>query len=153
MAAKAGSAVALALLLAACAGSEPVEVACPITQIAVPADSIGFDNANNQLRFAGRLQDFTSTCRPADDDIEVDLTFVVRAEAGPGLDSRPAQLTYFLATVDPTRTIVDKQIYSVELPLGPAQPVSALQESITLRLPMLTETTGANYNIYLGFQP
>jgi len=147
--------VALTTLLAACASSDvdPDTIACPLTQIAVPADSIGFDNDDNQLRFAGRLQDLTSSCRMEDDDIEVDLTFVLRAESGPGFDNRPTELTYFLATVDPTRTIIDKQLYKTDLDLGPDQPISAVRERVTLRLPVPTEETGANYSIYLGFQP
>ena len=63
------------------------------------------------------------------------------------------KLVYFLATVDPTREIVDKQLLDVTFAFEPDRTVSALHEEVTLRLPASTEASGANYSLYLGFQP
>lgn len=149
------SAAVLASFLSACANqaADVVLDACPPAQIAVPSDRIGHNNEEGELRFVAIMEQLDSSCRRDDDDVEVDITFVMRAERGPAFEGQPVRLTYFLATVDPKREIVDKQILDVQLDFEPDQPESALRERVTLRLPASTEATGANYNLYLGFQP
>lgn len=127
--------------------------ACPPAQIAVPADRIGHNNEEGELRFVARMDELVSSCRQEEEDVEIDIAFTMSAERGPAFEGEPVRLTYFLATVDPNRQIVDKQILDMQLDFASDQPVSALRESITLRLPASTEASGANYNLYLGFQP
>ena len=151
------SVTVLVACLSACA-STPGDLArdaCPQAQIAVPSDRIGHNNSEGELRFVAVMEELTSDCRRAEgeDDVEVDITFAMRAERGPAFEGQPVQLTYFLATVDPQREIIDKQVLDVQLDFGPDQPKSALRESVTLRLPASTEASGANYSLYLGFQP
>jgi outer membrane protein OmpA-like peptidoglycan-associated protein len=150
-----GAAVAAALLLTACA-SQPrdvADVACPPVQIAVPADRLGHNNEAGELRFVAVMDELISSCRQADDNLEVEITFTMSAERGPAFDDEELDVTYFLATVDPNRDIVDKQILSVRLDLGDDKALSALSETVTLSLPAATEASGANYSLYLGFQP
>lgn len=149
------STAVLASLLSACASQteDLARNACPPAQIAVPSDQIGHNNEAGELRFVAIMEQLTSSCRRDEDDVEVDITFVMRAERGPAFEDQPVRLTYFLATVDPKRAIVDKQILDVQLDFEPDQPGSTLREHVTLRLPASTEATGANYNLYLGFQP
>ncbi|MEM8948954.1 MAG: hypothetical protein AAGA21_20790 [Pseudomonadota bacterium] len=143
--------------LSACASTpgELAREACPQAQIAVPSDRIGQNNGDGELRFVAVMEQLSSNCRreEGEDDVEVDITFTMRAERGPAFEGQPLQLTYFLATVDPQREIIDKQVLNVQLDFGPDQPESALRESVTLRLPASTEASGANYSLYLGFQP
>ena len=141
--------------LAACANkpSDPASTACPPAQIAVPSDRIGNNNEKGELRFVAALEQLTSGCRRQEDDIEIDIAFTMSAERGPAFDDQPVRLSYFLATVDPRREIVDKQVLDIELNFAPGQQVTALRESVTLRLPASTEASGANYSLYIGFQP
>ncbi len=149
------SAAVLASFLSACANQsgDLALDACPPAQIAVPTDRIGYDNGDGELRFVAIMEQLSSSCRRDEDDVEVDITFIMRAERGPAFEGQPVRLSYFLATVDPKREIVDKQVLDVQLAFEPDQPESALRESVTLRLPASTEATGANYSLYLGFQP
>ncbi len=149
------STAVLASCLSACA-NQPRDLAldaCPPAQIAVPADRIGHNNEQGELRFVAIMEQLSSSCRQDEDDVEVDITFTMRAERGPAFDDQSVQLIYFLATVDPERAIIDKQILDIQLDFEPDQPASALRERVTLRLPASTEATGANYSLYLGFQP
>ena len=145
----------LLLALSACANqaADQVAIACPPTQIAVPSDRIGHNNQEGELSFIATIEQLTSSCRKEENDVEVDIAFTMRAERGPGLGDKPVALNYYLATVDPSRQIIDKQILDVKLAFEPDQAVSALRESITLRFPASTEATGANYSLYIGFQP
>lgn len=145
----------LLLALSACANqaADQVAIACPPTQIAVPSDRIGHNNEDGELSFIATIDQLTSDCRVDENDVEVDIAFTMRAERGPGLGDDPVALNYYLATVDPSREIIDKQILDIQLAFEPEQAVSALRESVTLRLPASTEATGANYSLYIGFQP
>ncbi|MEM7042040.1 MAG: hypothetical protein AAF543_04435 [Pseudomonadota bacterium] len=149
------TALILATGLSACANQagETARDACPPAQIAVPADRIGNNNADGELRFVAIMEQLVSDCRIEDDEVEVDIAFTLSVERGPAFNDQPVELVYFLATVDPKREIIDKQILDVELKLEPDQPLSALREEVTLRLPVSTEASGANYSLYLGFQP
>jgi len=151
----ASTAVSLCVLSACTAnqGPESALIACPPAQIAVPSDRIGHRNDEGDVSFIATMEQLTSNCRQDEGDIEVDIAFTMQAERGAGLGDQPVKLNYFLATVDPKREIIDKQILEVQLDFGSEQPVSALRESVTLRLPASTEATGANYSLYLGFQP
>ncbi len=143
------------LALSACANqaADQAAIACPPTQIAVPSDLIGHNNQKGELSFVATIEQLTSSCRQDEGDVEVDIAFVVRAERGPALGDKPVALNYYLATVDPSREIIDKQILDVNLAFKPEQAVSALREQVTLRFPASTEATGANYSLYIGFQP
>ncbi|MEL6961484.1 MAG: hypothetical protein AAFO01_01935 [Pseudomonadota bacterium] len=150
-----GFALTTALLVGACASNptERAELACPPVQIAVPADRLGHNNDKGELRFVAVMDELISNCRQDEDNLEVEITFTLSAERGPAFDEDLVDLTYFLATVDPNREIIDKQILGVQLDLGDDKAVSSLSETVTLRLPASTEASGANYNLYLGFQP
>ena len=143
------------VLLSSCANqaTHSDAVACPPAQIAVPSDRIGYNDDDGKLSFVAIIEQLSSSCRQEEDNVEVDLAFTLRAERGPAFGGQPLTLNYFLATVDPNRDIIDKQILDVTLAFGPDQPVSALSEAVTLRLPASTEASGANYSLYLGFQP
>jgi hypothetical protein len=62
-------------------------------------------------------------------------------------------VSYFLATIDPARKIVDKQVVTIEIDLGEAETERRVRQELTLRLPVSTDAGGANYSLYVGFQP
>ena len=152
---RAGMAVISIAMLAACSttGRTVVEQACPLTQIAAPSDRIGNSDANGTIRYVATIEQLVSSCRIDENHVAVNLAFDVKAERGPAFEDRPVSLTYYIATVDPNREIIDKKILRVELELKPAEVQSVLREELTLHLPISTDATGANYNLYLGFQP
>ena len=150
-----GSALALLFLLGACVGGDTpdLEIACPSAQIAVPSDQIGHSDSEGRIRYVAKIEQLVSDCTVDDDKIAVDLTFNVRAERGPVFEGRPISLTYFIATVDPNREIIDKQLLDVLFELALEQAESVSREELTLHLPLPKDYAGANYNLYLGFQP
>jgi hypothetical protein len=146
---------AIALTLGACAGQggSGTDVACPATQVAVPSDRIGHSDEEGRIRYVATIEDLVSRCRAEGDRIALDLAFNVRAERGPVFEDEPLTLTYYIATVDPGREIVDKELLAIELTLQPWQSENVIREELTLMLPIAEDATGGNYNLYVGFQP
>ncbi len=152
---QAGTVVVSMMVLGGCAttpGSD-VATACPTTKIAVPSDRIGHSDDQGRIRYVVTMERLITSCQIVDGHVDVDLAFDLKAERGPVFDDRPMKLDYYVATVDPRREIVDKQVLGVELTLAPAQTESVVREELTLRLPISDDASGANYNLYLGFQP
>lgn len=150
-----GTVSLLSLTLGACSATTPgdLETACPPTQIAVPSDRVGHSDESGRLRYVATIEQLTSSCRTDDEFVEVDIAFDLKAERGPVFQERPVDLSYYIATVDPKREIVDKQILNVSLALAADQTEHSIRESLTLRLPVSSDATGANYSLYIGFQP
>lgn len=128
-------------------------MACPPTQIAVPSDRIGHSDDEGKIRYVATMEQLLSSCEVSDDHVVVNLVFNLKAERGPVFEDRPVTLTYYIATVDPNREIVDKKLLDIELALKPDQAESVVREALTLHLPISNDATGANYSLYLGFQP
>ncbi len=144
-----------ALLMGGCAGDgdEALVEACPLAQIAVPSDSIGHSDDQGRIHYVATIQALTSGCQIDDGQVTVDLAFDVKLERGPVFDGQLVLLTYYIATVDPERAIVDKELLDVEFAIAEGQPERVIRETVTLQLPVSTDATGGNYNLYLGFQP
>ena len=151
----AGVAVVAMTALASCTtdGTGEVETACPSSQIAVPSDQIGHSDGEGRIRYVATIEQLVSDCRIDEDHVAVDLAFNVKTERGPVFVDEPINLTYYIATIDPSREIIDKQLLDVSMQLGPEQAESIVRQELTLRLPLPSDVTGANYNLYLGFQP
>lgn len=150
------SALAASLsILGACSinGSDEFAAACPSAQIAVPSDRIGHSDNEGKLRYVATIEQLISDCRIEEDHVAVDLAFNLKAKRGPVFLEEPINLTYYVATVDPKRDIVDKQLLNVLIELQPEQEEGIVLEELTLQLPLPNDATGANYNLYLGFQP
>ncbi len=152
---RAGAVITAVLALGACT-SKPVAdlgAACPPTQLAVPSDSIGHSDEEGSIRYVATLEKLVSSCSVNGDHVAVDLAFDVKAERGPAFQEQPISLTYYIATVDPKREIVDKKLLAVALELQPEQAAYSVREELTLHLPISSDASGANYSLYLGFQP
>ncbi len=152
---RASVAVTLLTALAACAKSGPsdVETACPTSQVAVPSDQIGHSDEEGRIRYVATIEQLISDCTVDENLVAVDLAFNLKAERGPVFTEEPINLTYYIATIDPSREIIDKQLLDVSLQIEPEQAESVVREELTLHLPLPNEATGSNYNLYLGFQP
>ena len=150
-----GVAIAALMALGACTtkGAGEAEMACPSSQIAVPSDRFGHSDDEGRIRYVATIEQLVSDCRINEDYVAVDLAFNVKAERGPVFEDQPINLTYYIATIDPSRVIVDKQLLNVVMALEPEQAESVVREELTLHLPLPDEATGSNYNLYLGFQP
>ena len=122
-------------------------------QIAVPSDQIGHRRDDGALSFVARMDQLTSSCRQGEETIEVDIAFTMSAERGPALKTDELRLVYYLATVNPNREIIDKQFLDIKMSFERDEPISSLNEAVTLKLPTAIDASGANYNLYLGFQP
>lgn len=141
--------------LGACAGSSGADRvnACPATRIAVPSDRIGHADNDGRIRYIATMGSLTSDCRQVDDQVEVDISFDLTAERGPAFTGRPVRLTYYLVTIGPDREIVDKKLVNIRLDLDDDRIATGVREDLTVRLPASRDPGGANYSLYLGFQP
>jgi len=117
----AGIAVVALMALAACStgGTGDVATACPSTQIAVPSDKIGHSDDDGRIRYVATIEQLISDCRIDEDHVAVDLTFNLKAERGPVFIEEPINLTYYIATIDPSREIIDKQLLDISFQLEP----------------------------------
>ncbi len=151
----AGAIIAAIMSLGACSPKPAADLgsACPPTQLAVPSDSIGHSDEEGNIRYVATLEKLVSGCSVNADHVAVDLAFDVKAERGPAFQEEPINLTYYIATVDPKREIVDKKLLDVALELQPEQAAYSVREELTLHLPISSDASGANYSLYLGFQP
>jgi hypothetical protein len=130
--------------------------ACPLafiiggaSRMAVPPPSVSEDP--QALRYVAALSDIRSDCRHDEGAIEVDIGFDLLAQRGPALEGDRANVTYFVATIGPDQTILDKQTFEAEVQFPEGRQVAGIFEALTLRIP-IASATDALPELYLGFQ-
>jgi hypothetical protein len=150
------------LALGACGTSapEPPPPLCPSTLLLEGAERTttyraGAQPRPSELRYLAVLRDLTSACRyysgQDGEGVDVDLTFNLIAERGPAL-SDSEEVIYFVATVGPNGQILAKDVLRGDLPFTEDEERVGLSEDLTLRLPSVTPSQGADYTLYVGFQ-
>jgi hypothetical protein len=130
--------------------------ACPLafiiggaSRMAVPPPSVSEDP--QALRYVAALSDIRSDCRHDEGAIEVDIGFDLLAQRGPALEGDRANVTYFVATIGPDQTILDKQTFEAEVQFPEGRQVAGIFEALTLRIP-IASATDALPELYVGFQ-
>ncbi len=84
--------------------------------------------------------------------VTMTFTFAVEAARGPGAETDRVSLPYFVAIVDPSRQIVAKEVFTVELVFAEGAARSRIGQSIEQHIPLAGGATGAAYETYIGFQ-
>jgi hypothetical protein len=143
----------------ACSSNEegaPPGQACPLafiidgaSRIAVPPPSVNEDP--QALRYVAALSDIRSDCRHDEAAVEVDIGFDLLAQRGPALEGDRVNVTYFVATIGPDQTILDKQTFEAEVLFPEGRQVAGIFEALTLRIP-IASAADALPELYVGFQ-
>ena len=147
------------LALGACGSSDPEAPPppCPTVLLLDGAERTsayraGAEPRPDELRYIAALTDLASTCRYADQGVEIDLTFNLTAERGPAFSNAPEEVSYFIATLAPDGQILTKDLYPAELDFEEGYAGAIWSEELTLLIRSVTPAQGADYTLYVGFQ-
>ena len=72
-------------------------------------------------------------------------------QRGPALEGDRVNVTYFIATIGPDQTILDKQTFEAEVLFPEGRQVAGIFEALTLRIP-IASAADALPELYVGFQ-
>lgn len=117
----------------------------------------GGSRTSNDVTSTWVIMDWGGECTYRDDEdgvrVEVDLNLALGARRGPANTAEEVTTNFFIAITDVNKTILAKQIFTstIELDseLGLGQNIELLRQTI----PLQTFAAGADYGIYIGFQP
>lgn len=148
----------LVVLLSACAGNdlEP-SPSCPQARFLDGADRTTVYRPDapaqpKQVQYLAVLTGLSSACAFRDEGVDVSLDFKLIAERGPGHQGEPIVVTYFVATMAPPDQLLAKQVFDSAIEFEDSRQRAGVQESLTLRLPNITEAAAPGYTLYLGLQ-
>jgi hypothetical protein len=149
--------------LSACASKEEVVAQCPQGGIAPDAnvvvqfrDGPGRDITDVVLQ--AQVVDMRIDCqyakgKTAKPSVSVDLQVAFKAERGPAERSRKVRVPYFIAIVDPSKSIVTKEVYFVDFEWTDNRPVTgAIVGDYSPFIPLASNFDGPSYQILVGFQ-
>jgi hypothetical protein len=159
----AASAIAAALLPAACGSSDrtALPVACPRPGILADGADLtrwqpGPVRDLTTLVFDARLTGLNGTCRPGrrDRSLEVTLTATFAVERGAaGSGARVAELPWFIAVVGPGEEILQRQSFVERLAFNRGETRAAGEtEPVRLSLPVGEERRATDYRIFVSFE-
>jgi hypothetical protein len=149
--------LALALGLGACSfgGSD---VACPGSRLvpdlrAVVRFKPGAGRTDNDLAYGARLLDASNSCHwlKKDKSIEIASKLGIQVVRTTG-DVKEGQVVYFAAIVDRQNTILAKRDFTVNLKFSGNERRITITDDLHMVLPLMPNTTGADYAVLFGFQ-
>ena len=148
--------MALALFGCEMIGSAP-PVACPsVAVVAEAAEVTGFRPGGGRdvvdVRYIAAFTDVQWSCDHDGTTLEVDLTLVVAASAGPTSQARTADLRYFVALAERGGRLVAKEVFVSRVALDPERGAGDVSEEIEHRIPLKAGQSGADFEILIGFQ-
>jgi len=129
---------------------------CPV--VAIPDDlshvsrfnGPGTDFAN--MTVSALLTDIKGGCTFDKTGVTVDMTLSLIGKLGPAATERSADFAYFVAILNPSGTIVAKQLFPAPIEFPENQTRRGSVESITQRIPLKDYKQAGNYRIEVGFQ-
>lgn len=152
-----GVLLAIAGGLAACSGDAKPDPGCPRISIVT-------DLAHATYFREGAGRDLTDVVAEGDLELrdlkciygrqQVDLDFHVLVAVVPGPADRTHQMDvdYFVAVMDPSRSITAKETFRVRVNFGDNRQRRIVDEQITPRIPLPDKTLGSGYDVVVGFQ-
>ncbi|MBK8908216.1 MAG: hypothetical protein IPM60_10005 [Rhodospirillales bacterium] len=157
----------LLAVLAGCAGSDD-EVARPCPDITVLADAAamtrfapGAGQDLTDVEFEAQITDVLSRCDysgdPEDHDLAVlvALTPVITASRGPANTGQVATLDYFVSVVDQSKTVLNKQQFSMDIVFPENRSRVVVRDEdplVTVQIPLQTVGSAGAYRLYVGLQ-
>lgn len=144
-----------------------IVVACTTKVTVCPAPYV-LDQTGTLMRFAPgappgpQSLDFQAdmsvkamTCAYKDDlatELEVNLDIEIAAVRGPANTSGEAEFEYFVAITDVRGTVLNKEVFDMDMDLGEPGSTTKAIEGIWQQYRMLKGQSGKAYRIWLGFQ-
>lgn len=171
-----GRAAALALfaILAGCAVYQDLEEkvigkALPCPRVSILADAATItrfkEGAGRDLidvDFKGSLTGFQGSCGyDIDEDtdtgtLSLDLAVAMNLERGPANKSREIIIEYFISITDPSKNILNKEIFTAKVTFPGNLTVLRWSEDpddpVVLKIPLMTGERGRDFIIFVGFQ-
>lgn len=145
--------VLAAALLGACAGSpEPAAPLCPQVGIINGLERLErtAPDGAGAVAYRAALENIDGVCRPAGNDLEVDITLDVVVHPGPAFEGQAVELPYFVAVSAPGGDVLERRdfVARVEVPRGAR--VAGVTESFSQRFVGAAE--GApDHQVLFGF--
>ena len=149
---------------AAITGTKEAPRPCPRVSVLNDAASVtkfreGGGTDLIDVLYEGKITGFEAECRYDVDDetgigqVDVLVAVKVRAVRGPADRERKANFRYFIALTDTKRNILGKRPFelSVGFP-GNLSRVTADDEPVGLSIPLSKGKTGADFQVFVGFQ-
>ncbi len=84
--------------------------------------------------------------------LEVNMDLEIAAVRGPANTSREAELQYFVAITDVRGTILNKQVFDVDIDLGRVGETVTEEEGIWQKYQFQRGQSGKAYRVWTGFQ-
>jgi len=149
---------ALGLALSACLGGEAQ--VCPKPLVLDQTGELvrfapGGTTTVNNLDFQAEIKVTRMECGYTDElltVLEVNMDLEIAAVRGPANTSREAELQYFVAITDVRGTILNKQVFDVDMDLGPVGETVTEAESIWQKYDFQRGQSGEAYRVWTGFQ-
>ncbi len=153
------SALALAALLAACAGDDAPPPPCPdpvpLRDAAQLVDFRGDGRDLTDTRYEARIDNTALACQVAEDDgkrtVEAEMRILFAADKGPASESDTVRFRYFVAIADRDRNILRRREFPLALSLPGNRTRIQAVETISPTIPLRPGESGADYRIYVGF--
>lgn len=131
---------------------------CPQVAIVRGLDVVrdyGHENPDtSQLVAAAKLRDVKGDCEYRDDGIDVAFRLSMAAKRGPRLGGMQASFPIFVAVVDPSGEVLNKNQMTAEVKFSSDEATAMHEESlhVFIPLPKAQHSTGPFYKILSGFQ-
>jgi len=152
------SVLALAVLLAACAGDDappPCPEPVPLRDAARLVDFRGEGRDLTDTRHEVRIENTALACEVVEDDgertVEAEMRILFAAEKGPASESDTVRFGYFVAIADKDRNILRRREFPLSLSLPGNQTRIRAVETISPTIPLRDGESGADYRVYVGF--
>ena len=156
---RASLAAALAATLAGCGlfGAEGPPRACPDAVILADAKRVtlyreGPGRDLTDVQFEGEIVQIGGTCTYGKRDLTVTLVADLVATRGPAADEAQANLPFFVALTDETRSIVAKKVFESAVPIPRGQRRAGVREEIEQVIPLPEGEPVPYYEVVVGFQ-
>lgn len=151
------AALALPVLLGGCFGKTSAETATCPGGSAVPALAVapqfgpGPGRTPNDVVAAARILAVKTTCGEEKNGVRVDVDVAFSVVRGsPQLQN--TQFTYFVAVVDGQSNIWNENRFVLPVHFAGNETFTALDDKLTIHLPLSSPALGSNYGVVAGFQ-
>ncbi len=101
----------------------------------------------------GQILNVRGTCEYRAGGAAVEVTFDIAGERGPAATSQDIPLHYFVAILDPGRTIIAREAFDagIRLPAGLTRAVGQ-GEQVAQWIPLSNPALGPSYQVLVGFE-
>ena len=131
---------------------------CPqvaiVRELEAVRDYGGEKTAPDQLVSAARMNKISGNCAYQDKGIDIKFQLDMEAARGPRLGGLHANIPYFIAVVDPSGAILNKDRMTVDMRFSSDEMHMFHQEVLHVFIPLAKnqQRSGPNYQVLAGFQ-